>query len=59
MLLMATAICKNAPKNGAQQKSCSIKKYTKILEEMLMKQSSTFCAIYFMLVPLSIAQIGR
>jgi hypothetical protein len=44
MLFVAKAFGKKVQKYGIQLKSCS----SKISSEMLVKQKSNFCAIYFM-----------
>jgi len=50
MLLVAMAFGENAQNYCTQCKSCSIKYAVKFLTEMLVKQNSIFCVIYFMLV---------
>jgi hypothetical protein len=57
MLLMARPFVKNVP-NYCSGANAVAKKCTKISAEMLVKQNSIFSAIYFMLAPLRIAQIG-
>ncbi len=48
-LVTATKFGKNCTKICHSQKGCSLK-YVAFLAEMLVKQNSNFCAIYFMLV---------
>jgi len=55
---MATAFGENAPKYDVQCKSSNLKIFSKISAEMLVKDISIFCAIYPLLAPLHIAQIG-
>jgi hypothetical protein len=55
---IATAFGENAPKYDVQCKCSNLKIFSKISAEMLVKDISIFCAIYSMLAPLRIAQIG-
>jgi hypothetical protein len=57
MLLMARPFVKNVP-NYCAGANAVAEKSIKISAEMLVKQNSIFSAIYFMLAPLRIAQIG-
>jgi hypothetical protein len=57
MHLLATTFDENAPRYCAQCKPGSPKSAVKFSAEMFVKQYSIFCARYFMLVPLRIAQI--
>jgi hypothetical protein len=58
MLFMATAFCEIAPGYGTQYKSCSLKYAVKLHRKYRQKKNSIFCAIYFTLATLHIAQIG-
>jgi hypothetical protein len=55
---LVTFCGKIEPKYGARHKGCKPKTCSKISAQMLVKQDSTFCAIYLMLAQLRIAQIG-